>query len=283
MTAPSVDALTAATPSGRLGAGPRRPMSTAERLGAVMNHHVLVYRRTWRGSIIGRFLSPLFFLLAMGLGLGALVDERAGSVDGLPYLRFVVPGILAMQAMMTAFFESTYAVMGYIKWNQMYAAMLATPLRVVEVLGGHLAVVAFHLVTGSAIFVAVAALFGSFGSWWVVLAVPAAALTGLAFAVPTFALSARLETDNGFSILFRFVTTPLMLFSGTFFPITQLPEWMQPLAWATPLWHGVELCRSASEGIWPGAIGFVHVGVLLLYVGVGWFLARRQFERRLVP
>ena len=137
-----------------------------------MAHHFLVYRRTWRGSIISRFLSPLFFLLSMGLGLGALVDDSAGGVDGVPYLQYVVPGILAMQAMMTAFGESTYAVMGYIKWNQMYAAMLATPLRVVEVLGGHLAVVAFHLFTGAAIFVVVAAPFGAFSSWWVVLAVP---------------------------------------------------------------------------------------------------------------
>ena len=178
----------------------------------------------------------------MGLGLGALVDDSAGGVDGLPYLQFVVPGILAMQAMMTAFGESTYAVMGYIKWNQMYAAMLATPLRVVEVLGGHLAVVAFHLFTGAR------DLRGRRGAvrrrsprggWcW---PCRSAVLTGLAFAVPTFALAARLENDNGFSILFRFVVTPLMLFSGTFFPIDQLPAWMQPLAWVTPLWHGVEL------------------------------------------
>lgn len=282
MSATAPDTLTAATPSGRLEAGPRRPTSGVERLGSVALHHLLVYRRTWRGSIIGRFLSPLFFLLSMGLGLGALVDDRAGGVGGLPYLRFVVPGILAMQAMLTAFGESTYAVMGYIKWNRMYSAMLATPLRVGEVLGGHLAVVAFHLLTASAIFVAVAAPFGSFGSWWVLLAIPVAVLTGMAFAVPTFALAARLENDNGFSILFRFVTTPLMLFSGTFFPVDQLPAWMQPVAWATPLWHGVELCRAASEGVWPGGLGWAHLAVLVAYVAVGWVLARRQFERRLL-
>ncbi len=282
MSAPAREASVADAGSGRLAAGPRRPMSPAERVGAVAGHHLLVYRRTWKGSLIGRFLSPLFFLLAMGLGLGSLVDERAGGVDGVPYLQFVVPGILAMQAMMTAFGESTYAVMGYIKWNRMYSAMLSTPLRVTEVLGGHLCVVAFHLLTGSAIFVLVAAPFGSFGSWWVLLAVPVCVLTGLAFAMPTFALSARLENDNGFSILFRFVTTPLMLFSGTFFPIEQLPAWMQPLAWVTPLWHGVALSRSASEGVWPGALGWAHLGVLLVYIGVGWLLARRQFARRLV-
>jgi lipooligosaccharide transport system permease protein len=278
MTTATPAPVSGRTASGRLGFGARRPTSTTERVEAVMAHHFLVYRRTWRGSIIGRFLSPLFFLLSMGLGLGALVDDSAGGVDGLPYLQFVVPGILAMQAMMTAFGESTYAVMGYIKWNQMYTAMLATPLRVVEVLGGHLAVIAFHLFTGSLIFVVVAAPFGAFASWWVLLAVPVAVLTGLAFAVPMFAFAARLENDNGFSILFRFVVTPLMLFSGTFFPIDQLPVWMQPIAWVTPLWHGVDLSRDAATGTAPGLLGAV-----LAYVAVGWLLARREFTRRLVP
>lgn len=277
-TGPSV----ADAPSGRLGAGPRRPVGTGERLTAVMAHHLTVYRRTWKGSIIGRFVSPLFFLLSMGLGLGALVDARAGGIDGLPYLRFVVPGILAMQAMMLAFGESTYAVMGYIKWNRMYSAMLATPLRVGEVLGGHLAVVAVHLTVATAIFLAVAAPFGAFGSWWVLLAVPVAVLTGMAFSVPTFALAAHIDNDNAFSILFRFVMTPLMLFSGTFFPVAQLPVWMQPLAWVTPLWHGVELSRDASEGTWPGWVGLAHLAVLGLYVAVGWVLARRTFTARLL-
>ena len=105
----------------------------------------------------------------------------------------------------------------------MYAAMLATPLRVVEVLGGHLAVIVVHLGVATAIFVAVAALFGAFTSWWVLLAVPVGVLTGMAFAVPTFALAASIDSDDAFSLLYRFVVTPLMLFSGTFFPIDQLP------------------------------------------------------------
>ena len=276
------ESISAATPSGRLAVGSRRVMTPGERLSAVVGYHLAVYRRTWKGSIIGRFVSPLFFLLSMGLGLGALVDSRAGGIEGIPYLRFVVPGILAMQAMLTAVGDSTYVVMGLIRWNRMYHAMLATPLGVREVLGGHLAVVAGQLTVASAIFVAVSAPFGAFGSWWVLLAVPAAVLTGLAFAVPTFAFSSWIENDNGFSIVFRFVLTPLMLFSGTFFPIDQLPGWMQPVAWVTPLWHGVELCRDASEGVAPGWSGVGHLAVLVGYVVVGWVLARRQFERRLL-
>lgn len=276
------ETLTATTPSGRLAPGPRTPLVRAERLGAAVGYHLAVYRRTWKGSIIGRFVSPLFLLLSMGLGLGTLVDERAGGVEGLPYLRFVVPGILAMQAVMTAVNDSTYPVMGLIRWNRMYHAMLATPLGIGELLVGHLAVVGGQIAVTSAIFVLVAAPFGAFGSWWVLLAVPVATLTGLAFAVPTFAFSAWIENDNGFSIVFRFVLVPLTLFSGTFFPVDQLPGWMQPLAWATPLSHGVELARDASEGVGPGWPGVGHLAVLAGYVVLGWVLARRRFERRLL-
>ncbi|MGB7819672.1 MAG: ABC transporter permease [Ornithinibacter sp.] len=277
----STRATSEATGSGRLGTGPRRPMSGPERLGAVIGHHLLVYRRTWKGSIIGRFLSPLFFLLAMGLGLGSLVDESSGGVDGVSYLQFVVPGIIAMQAMFLAFNESTYAVMAYIRWNQMYAAMLATPLRVVEVLGGHLAVVGLHLLVATTIFVGVSALFGALVSWWALAAIPVGVLTGLAFAAPLFAFSAHIETDSAFGILFRFLITPLMLFSGTFFPIDQLPGWMEPLAWVTPLWHGVALCRTATLGLTPDAASLGHVAVLTAYLLVGWVLARRTFSARL--
>ncbi len=281
--AAATEHLTRSTPSGRLGTGPRRPLSAGERVAAVVAHHLTVYRRTWKGSIIGRFLSPLFFLLSMGLGLGALVDEGAGGVDGIPYLQYVVPGIVAVQAMWLAFGESTYAVFGYIRWNQMYAAMLATPLRVTEVLGGHLAVIALHLGVATAIFVAVAALFGAFTSWWVLLAVPIGVLAGMAFAVPTFALAATLDNDHGFSLLYRFVVTPLMLFSGTFFPVDQLPLLLQPVAWVTPLWHAVELSRDAATGTAPGWAGVGHLAVLLAYVGIGWLLAHRAFRTRLLP
>jgi lipooligosaccharide transport system permease protein len=248
-----------------------------------VEYFLLVYRRTWRASVANRFLSPLLFLLAMGLGLGSLVDARAGGVDGTSYLRFVVPGIVATQAMWVAMGESTWQVFSYIKWNKMYAAMLATPVRVGELLLGHLLVVATHVLFATAVFVAVAAAFGSFGSWAALWCLPFGVLTGMAFAVPIFAFTASAQTEGGFNILFRLVMTPLMLFSGTFFPVDQLPAPLRPLAWATPLWHGVELCRGASFGEltpWPVA---GHVAVLVGYVAVGGVLARRAFRRRLTP
>ena len=263
-------------------AGVRPALSTTQRVGSVAAYFVDVYRRVWQGSIIGRFLSPLLFLLSMGLGLGSLVDRSSGGVDGHTYLQFVVPALVANQAMWVAMGESTYQVMGYIKWNRMYEAMLATPLSVRDVLTGHLLTVAGHLTVASTIFVGVAALFGGFASWWALLGIPLGVLTGLAFAIPVFGYTARQEDEDGFNILYRLVVTPLMLFSGTFFPVEQLPALLRPVAWVTPLWHGVESSRAAAFGqpfTWAVAL---HVLVLLGFVGAGWVWALRGFTRRLV-
>lgn len=264
-------------------AGPRAPLSATERVLAVFGYHLMVYKRTWRGSLISRVLSPVLFLLAMGVGLGSLVNARTGGIDGVPYLQFVVPAIVATQTMWVAWAESSYLVLGYIKWNMNYHAQLATPLGVRDMLAGHFLAVLGHMVVATSIFMVVAALFGGFGSWWALLCLPIAVLTGMAFSTPMFAFTATQESDGGFNILFRWIITPLMLFSGTFFPIDQLPGWMQPIAWVTPLWHGVEACRAVSTGavVWGPFAG--HVLVLAAYALVGWWLAERAFARRLVP
>ena len=274
-----------AAPSGsvtRSTRGPRGPLSAWERVVAVLGYFGTSYKRTWRGSIIGRFLSPLFFLLSMGLGLGALVDERSGGVGGMPYLDYVVPAIVATQAMWVAMGESTYQVLGHIKWNRGFHAMLATPLSVRDILAGNLFAVLLHLVTATSIFMAVAAIFGGFASWLALLCLPIGLLTGLAFAVPIFAFTATQDGDDGFNILFRWIMTPLMLFSGTFFPIEQLPGWMQPIAWVTPLWHGVDASRQASSGVIEPLAFAGHLLVLGAFIGVGWLLAVRSFTSRLV-
>lgn len=282
MGAATSAAEAAPAPGSRGEPGPRAPLSTSERWLAVFGYLATVYKRTWRGSIIGRFLSPLFFLLSMGLGLGALVDDRAGGVDGLPYLQFVVPAIVATQAMWVAMGESTYQVLGYIKWNMGYHAMLASPLGIRDILVGHLLSIAGHLTVATTIFMAVAALFGGFSSWWALLSLPIAVLTGMAFTVPIFAFTARQEGDSGFNILFRWVMTPLMLFSGTFFPVDQLPLWMQPVAWLTPLWHGVEASRQVATGQVDWLSLLLHLLVLVAFVAVGWVLAVHSFTTRLV-
>jgi lipooligosaccharide transport system permease protein len=240
------------------------------------------YKRTWRGSMFGRFLSPLMFLLSLGLGLGSLVDKSAGGVDGVPYLQFVVPGIVAAQSMWVAMGESTYPVMGAIRWNAKYHAMLATPVGVDDVLLGHLIYVAMQITGATAIFIGVAALFDSFSSWWVLLCLPITVLTGMAFTVPIFAFSAKQETGSGFDILFRFIMTPLFLFSGIFFPVSQLPAFMRPIAWVMPLWHGVQADRSLALGTPDFAAIMGHTAYLLIVIAMGGWMARRAFIKRLV-
>lgn len=268
-----------------VGAVPRA--GRARTVWRAFEYHLTVYRRSWRGTVVSGLLLPVLFLAAMGIGLGSFVDAgaRSGAVGG-SYLQFVAPGLLAAVATQTASFESTYPVFGAWKWNRVYYAMLATPLRVGDVLGGHLCYVAARIAMNAACYLLVMGLFGAVGSWWGVLGVPVAVLTGAAVAAPTFALAAHIERDIAFAMYQRFAVLPMFLFSGAFFPIDQLPDLLEPLAYALPLWHGVELCRGFATGGAAGAAGLLpilaHVGYLLVWVVVGLWLAGRAFRRRLV-
>jgi lipooligosaccharide transport system permease protein len=242
---------------------------------------VMSYRRTWRGSIVSSVLNPVLYLSALGVGLGKLVN-RGGNGLGVPYVDFVAPGMLAAVCMQVASFESSYPVMAGIRWTRSFHAMLATPLRVRDCVLGHQLYVASRVGVVAAIYLAVLAGFGAIKSPFALAAWPSAVLLGLAFSAPVAALAAWLERDEGFNALFRFGIMPLFLFSGTFFPISRLPEGVRVLAYVTPLWHGVDLMRHLTLGtpsLWP-SLG--HVAYLALWACVGLFLARRTFTRRLV-
>jgi lipooligosaccharide transport system permease protein len=183
--------------------------------------------------------------------------------------------------MQNAAFESTWPVLGGVKWQRQYHAQLATPLRPVDILAGHLLFVALRLMITSAAFLAVMVLFRAIESGWGALALPVAVLTGLAYATPTFAFSVSRDDPTGFSMLHRFGIMPMFLFSGTFFPISQLPDVLQPVAWVVPLWHGVDLCRDLSLGQASLGISVVHVLYLLAWIVAGYAIAFRSFRRRL--
>jgi lipooligosaccharide transport system permease protein len=143
--------------------------------------------------------------------------------------------------------------------------------------------VTVRMLINAGLFVAVAALIGGVTSPWGVLAVPAAALGGLAFAAPLTAYSAGRDSDQSFSIIMRIAVVPMFLFSGTFFPVDQLPDWLEPLARVTPLWHAVELCRGATTGTLSlaGAVG--HSAFLLAVVAVGCWWGVATFRAKLAP
>ncbi len=244
----------------------------------------LVYRRTWRGSAISTFLNPVLYLAAMGLGLGTLVDRGTGTttLEGMTYLVYLAPGLLAATAMQTSAGEASYPVMAGIKWVRTYEATLASPIGVRDLVLGHLGWVMARLTLTSLAFVLVMALFGasSFGSG--LLAVGPAVLTGMAFAGVITAYTSRLQDPQGLAALFRFGIVPMFLFSGTFFPIAELPGWMHPVAYATPLWHGVELTRRVALGLETTIAPALQVGYLLLWAGVGGWLAVRFLRERMI-
>jgi lipooligosaccharide transport system permease protein len=240
------------------------------------------YKRTWRGSLTTSFLYPVLYLAALGVGLGSLVDQHAHAVSGVSYLDFLAPGLLAATAMQVGANESMYPVMDAIKWGRTYFAMLATPLTVKDVVRGHLGWIVIRLITVCAIYVAIMEAFGTLHSRFAVLAIPSGVLTGLAFVVPITAFAAIQESDRGFSALYRFGLIPLFLFSGTFFPVTQLPRWLQFIAYATPLYHGVALCRGVVLGDLGLVAGVVHVAYLVVLVAIGYVLAVRSYRKRLV-
>ncbi len=240
------------------------------------------YRRTWRGSVISSVLGPVLYLSAMGAGLGSLVNRHSSaSLGGVTYLAFISPGLLAATAMQTSFGEGMYPVLGSVKWIQNYFAAAAGPLRPADVFRGHLMFVTLRLFMTCGIFLAVIAAFGAVRSPLAVLALPAAVLTGLAFAPGLMAWSVTRTTDVSFAVLMRFVMVPLFLFSGTFFPISQLPGWLQPVAYVTPLWHGVALCRSLALGHADLGSVAVHVGYLLVLALAGCAAAQRTYTKRL--
>jgi lipooligosaccharide transport system permease protein len=242
-----------------------------------------VYKRTWKGSLVSSFLLPLLYLAAMGIGLGSFVDASGtGSLGGISYLQFIAPGLLASTALQIAVGESTYPVMGGIKWQKFYFSMIATPLRAADVMYGQLAFIAFRVFTTCAVFLVVIAAFGGLGSPLGLLALPVALLVGMAASAPVCAIATTLENDSGFAMIFRFGVVPAFLFSGAFFPVSQLPNWIEWLAYLSPLWHGVELSRDLSLNtveFWP-ALG--NIAYLAAWFAVGTWFAVRGLTRRLI-
>jgi lipooligosaccharide transport system permease protein len=239
-------------------------------------------KHAWRATLLSSVAAPVLYLAALGAGLGALVDRSdPGGLGGVPYLTFVAPGLLAATAMQIAAGEAGQPVRGAHQWTKAYHAMLATPLDVRDVLQGHLLWILSRVGTSCAIYAAVMAAFGAFDSPWAALALPAAVLTGMAFAAPIAAFAITQDRDLGFAALTRFVIVPMFLFSGTVFPIEELPRALELIAYVTPLWHGVDLARDLSLG--EAAVGpaLLHAGYLALWVLAGTAVALTTYRRRL--
>ncbi len=249
----------------------------------VLQRNLLVYRRTWRGSLFFTFLQPFLFLTAMGLGLGTLVNTRdTTALGGVPYISFLAPGLLAAACMQTSIFECSWPILSKIRWGRNYEAMLATPLDVDDLVAGELGWMAVRCTTVAGAFLVIMAAFGIAVSPLAILALPAAVLTGLAFAAAMIGFTATQKDDAGFNVVFRFVMTPLFLFSGVFFPVDRLPDAVQWIAQVTPLYHGAELVRGLTLDEIGLVNALVHAGYLVVFFAVAALLARWSLHRRLL-
>ncbi len=245
---------------------------------AVLEYHLVSYKRTWRGSALSSFVLPLLTMLGFGVGVGAYVDAGVG---GVPYLDWIVPGLIASTALQVAVGDASWPVLGNFEWVRVYYAQAAAPLRVADILGGHLAFILIRVLISAAAFLLIAATFGTLHSPWAPVTLGVAVLVGAAVAAPTFWYSASVSTDSYLALLFRFAVIPMSLFAGVFFPVESLPVALRWLAYASPLWHGVDLSRAATLGVAPDWSAAGHVLYLLLWAGAGWWLAHRRFRARL--
>lgn len=246
--------------------------------------YIYGYRRTWRGSIFSTFVLPIVYLGAMGYGVGALIhrQQATAALGGLSYLEFLAPGLLAASVMLIVIEECTWPVVSQVKWDKSFYAMLATPLGTTDVVLANLSWVGVRATMTAVAYYIAMAVFGVLHTPWSVLALPVAVLTGLALATPVYAFAISRKNETSFPVLYRFGSVPLFLFSGTFFPVSQLPSAIQPLAYLSPLWHGVDLCRALVAGHPSAGMALIHVAYLAAWMVAGYVLALRAFQKRLV-
>ena len=243
------------------------------------------YRRNWRATVVSSLLQPLLMLVAFGVGFGSLIDtsaRAARATSGVPYPMYLAPALLAVSAIQTAAFESSYPILSSFKWRRTYEGIAATPITPGQLAGGQLTWIALRLTMSGAAYLMVITLFGAVHGPGVLAALVFAVLCGMAFSAPLVAFSASQDQEGGaFTAIFRFVVLPMTLFSGTFFPVSQLPRALQPLAWVSPLWHGTELARGAALGTLQLASAAGHLAYLLALLVVGVRLSCWQFRVRL--
>jgi lipooligosaccharide transport system permease protein len=256
-------------------------LSPVRRSLLVVEGQWIWYRRNWRSSVASTFVQPALYLVAIGFGFGGQVHPSEATL-GLPYAQYLAPALLVASLVQMASVDSTYPILSAFKWQQTYIGITATPITPGQVLGGQLGWIAARLVFAGAAFVLVASVLGAVTGQAIGLSILVGVLTAMALAAPVVAYAATLENEGqGFNVIFRFIVMPMTLFAGTFYPVDQLPLWVRPLAWITPLWHGTELSRDLAFGTVEFGPALGHLAYLAAMIAVGTYFAHRNFVRRL--
>ena len=244
------------------------------------------YRNMWkwkRAIIVYGLGNPILYLASIGLGVGSLVDAKGGGIDGVGYLTFLAPALLASASIQGGMDEVTMPVLAGFIWNKLFFAMNSTSLTAVQIANGVLMASATRVTFTAVTYWAVLLAFGTVPISSALTLIPSAIFAGVAFACVMMWLAATVKNDDGFfALIGRFVVTPMFLFSGTFYPLNSLPMTVQWIGWVSPLWHATEIGRALSYGAGTTASLFwVHVAFLACIAFVGLRLAHRQFDRRL--
>lgn len=245
----------------------------------VFERNLLSYRMLWLPFVAG-FVEPVFYLFGLGLGLGGLIGTVEWHGEAVEYASFVAPGLIAASAMFGAVFDSTFNFFYKLRYAKTFDAMLTTPLTLGTIVSGEVLWAMLRAGIYALVFLLIAAVMGLIASWWAVLIVPAALLTGIAFSAIGVAATTLLSSWHDFDYIFL-ITQPLFLASTTFFAIDVFPGWAQPLVQATPLYHGVSLCRDLALGT-VGWSATGHVAYLVVMTGIGIVWARRRLTMLLL-
>jgi lipooligosaccharide transport system permease protein len=260
---------------------------------ALLVYSVIADRRYLKVSLMSQLLAPIAYLLALGVGLGGVVNHNGGASNlGTGYLSFIAPALVAGTALQIGVGEATYPILhGGFKYQRTFFAMNATPLTSRQIAGWTVCWMALKIAVSAAIYLAIVACFGGWRTFGAVLCIPVATIGALALAAPLAAFSATVRDEgNSFAGIFRFVLMPMFLFSGTFYPISVLPHWFRVLAWISPLWHATELSRWLSLGSLhlhsgigslSAGLALVHLLFLVVPTVVGIKLTLWRFDVRL--
>lgn len=247
----------------------------------VWQRNLLVYRKIWKINFLPPLLEPLFYLLAFGLGLSSLVGKIAYADTQISYIAFIAPAILAINMMYNAFFETTYASFVRMYYQKTFDAMMATPLSLGEVITAEIIWGATKSVIATIIMLAVISGFGLVAYPYGLLIIPLSFLGGIAFGSIGMVFTGIVPSIDMFNLPIFLFVTPMFLFSGTFFPIGNLPNWAQKVALILPLTHLVGFTRRISLGILGTGLLW-EAGYLVLFSLISFPLAILVMHRRLV-
>lgn len=246
----------------------------------MLERSALVYRRIWL-LVVSGFFEPVFYLFSIGVGVGALVgDITLPSGEVVEYAAFVAPALLGASAMNGAIYESTFNIFFKLRYGKVYDAILSTPMQPRHIAVGEIAWSLGRGLLYATAFLIVIFAFGYVHSAWGVMAVPAAVLIGFAFAAVGMTATTFMKSWQDFDLV-NMVTLPLFLFSGTFYPLDVYPEVFQAITRISPLYHGVELIRALTLGVFDWSIAG-HVGFLVAMGAIGVMITAKRLDKLLL-